>query len=220
MPAEGPPCPSLFVDSVPSSLSLYFSSLCSARQHRLVCRSSTSSPAPAACDHWARRRHSRSTTFRNRHAASDAWRSGPADAGSHPGAATTQGRLSEVQRTSQRGRIVSRAFWLGGRLTRRRTGRAMPTNVPLDEEGFEDADEFFRSSPQSGPSSRLQTPAGRRGDESSPSTARTNRSRRSRISEMVADEDDEAFAENLLADDDDDDLSGTPRLHFPSSPSR
>lgn len=95
----------------------------------------------------------------------------------------------------------------------------MPTNVPLNEEGFEDADEFFRSSPQSGPSSsRLQTPAGRRGDGSSPSTVRTNRSRRSRMSDMVADED-EAFAENLLADEDDDDVNGTPRLHFPSSPS-
>ncbi|EJT51309.1 hypothetical protein A1Q1_07490 [Trichosporon asahii var. asahii CBS 2479] len=107
------------------------------------------------------------------------------------------------------------------RVRRRLDRRAMPTNVPLNEEGFEDADEFFRSSPQSGPSSsRHQTPAARRSDGSSPSTVRTNRSRRSRISDMVADEDDEAFAENLLADDDDDDLGGTPRLHFPSSPSR
>lgn len=101
----------------------------------------------------------------------------------------------------------------------RRTGRAMPTNVPRNEEGFEDADAFFLSSPQSGPSSsRQHTPTSRRGPGSSPSTVRTNRSHRSRISDLVADEDDQRFAEDLL-DDDDDDVHGTPQLHFRSSPS-
>lgn len=104
----------------------------------------------------------------------------------------------------------------------------MPTNVPINDDGFEDPDEFFKSDP---PEFATPKSYGRRGAPGSgsspsagPSSARTNRSRPGRLS-MLADNDEDSgednlAAEDLLHDDDDDALQRTPtQPFFQSSPS-
>ena len=114
-------------------------------------------------------------------------------------------------------------------LTCRRTGVAMPKNVPRDSAGFEDASYFFPPLPPAPDSDDRVTTYSRR----TPGTGKTMRtsvgpstngrpstgmtSRRKRMSDLGGDEPDDTFAQgdaNMLVDDDfaDDDIS-EPSLH-------
>ncbi|EIW66523.1 hypothetical protein M231_02297 [Tremella mesenterica] len=79
-----------------------------------------------------------------------------------------------------------------------RSGAPMPTNVPRRSDGFEDPDAFFKSPasehPFRGRKSIIDTP----GTVTSVGTVR-----RGRMSELVPDDDDDPFAEDLLGDEDD-----------------
>ncbi|KAK4686745.1 centromere protein C, partial [Tremellales sp. Uapishka_1] len=97
-----------------------------------------------------------------------------------------------------------------------RTGIAMPTNIPLNEDGFEDPDEFFKSpagiNTTYGSFSMMTTPA------PAPSTVRKKKGRMSELAGMEAGGEEE-FEVDLLGDDD---LglgsSSTPASYFNKNP--
>lgn len=97
----------------------------------------------------------------------------------------------------------------------------MPTNVPRNEDGFEDMDAFFKS-PGDGPSKPTRTPKNRRnggGPSSSPNDRPAPR-RRGRLSDLHNDDEaDSLVADDLLVDEDDVGNTTPPAPFFQSSPS-
>lgn len=102
----------------------------------------------------------------------------------------------------------------------------MPTHVPRNEEGFEDPDEFFKSSPSVHTRSSLRTPRNANHLPSSsppmppPSTGpRPRRHRMSDLAEPEDDEEDRLTADGLLDEGFGDENVTPPRLIHESSPS-
>jgi hypothetical protein len=104
----------------------------------------------------------------------------------------------------------------------------MPKDVPVDNDGFEDPDAFFKSDsvdastsdPKSFSTPRMRGAVPNTSSSGQPSTLRGANRRSGRLSQLLDPDHDESLDDDLLHSDNDDPNTTPPQPFFQSSPSR